>query len=107
MTDTWIPLDLLRDVINSSEYYLSHLAENDDTTLETTEILIQDDYACDGIVVHLRAFSNDKKDYAHAKNTISKNIITQLRYIPNISARKGKTPEDMMEEIMGLLEKEM
>jgi hypothetical protein len=107
MTDTWIPLDLLNDVINSLEYQLSHLAKKDDTTLEKTEILIQDDYRCDGIDVLIRAFSKDKNDYAYAKKVISKNIIAQIRYTPKLSEtnlKRPKTPEEMIDEIMGLLE---
>jgi hypothetical protein len=107
MTDTWIPIDLLKDVVNSLEYQLSRLAEKDDTTLEKTEILIQDGYNHDVIDVSIRAFSKDKKDYGYAKRTISKNVITQFRYTPKLSElhlNPQKTPEEMIEEIMGLLE---
>ena len=102
--NTWIPLWLLRDMISTLEHQLTLLAKKDDTILETTEIMIQEDYETPrGIVdVSIRAYSKDKKDYAYAKRKVTKKLIREACYTPPLV--DPKTSEQMMQEIMGKLE---
>ena len=101
-----MPLWLFKDILSSIEYQLKLFIKekNDEIEPDSIEIIMADMYDRDAIRIGLRAWAKKKKEYAGINKDVSRKMIFEVRFKPPGSYYMGKTPEQMMKEIMGKLE---